>query len=436
MLNGEAPARPASRPAVAAARDCGAWPLLVFLVLALQFGPLFGLLGFRLTDDPRWALAGAARDAAVAALVAWAALSMAGAALRPALPRSVGWALVLVLVYAVFALFAGGNLLLLALNLRRLALVPLLFLALVMLPWSPAQVDRAMALIVGTSLIVALLGVVERLAPESLWTDVLDIVSFTAANGLDRFGALEYHDSGRFFSWDLEPWTGEPWRRMVSSYLEPTTLAAAMAALLVLVSARRARGHVALAWSALALACGLATMSKAFAIFIVLLAGWRLFGAPSPRHLLALSGVACAVALGGASLQLEGPLEHVAGLTSALQYLAEGHLGGEGIGQAGNYASTDNEIGDESGLGNAIVQIGIAAVLPLIWVAAIARDVHAAAAARRDPGGPWLAAWLLFWTVSYLFSASSMGVGGNALGFAMLGLYLNPASAAAPGGEA
>ena len=52
----------------------------------------------------------------------------------------------------------------------------------------------------------------------------------------------------------------------------------------------------------------------------------------------------------------------------------------------------------------------------------------ATAVARRDPGGPWLAGWLLFWLISYLLSASSLGVGGNALGFMALVLYIHPAA--------
>jgi hypothetical protein len=206
-----------------------------------------------------------------------------------------------------------------------------------------------------------------------------------------------------------------------------------MAVLLMLALARSARGHRA-GWPALlALVCGLATLSKGFALFLLPAAGWRLVGLPSPRHLLWLSALACAAALAGAAWQLDGPLEHVAGLAGSLQYLGEGQLFGEGIGQAGNYTDSGAELGEESGLGNAIAQVGVGALLPLLWVAAIARDVLRAAAARRDPGGPWLAAWLLFWTVSYLFWASSLGAGGNALGFAVLALYLHPASGAGAG---
>lgn len=417
--------------AIAAPRGASlAYALLVFLVLALQFGPLVGLVGFRLTDNARWALNGAVRDVAVLALAVLAAVALMASTRREALPRSARWALATVLVYALFALLSSSSPFVLALNLRRMALVPLLFLAVVIIPWTPSQVDRIFGLVVTTSVVVCLLGLFERSMPDSFWTGWLEVESYTAANGFDRFGMLPYQESGRFFSWDLEPWTGTPWRRMVSSYLEPTTLAAAMAVLLVVAQARQARCHDAMLIALLAVACGLATLSKGFAVFLLMLLGWRFLGVPAPRQLLAMSLAACVAAAGLTALHLEGPLEHVAGLSTSLQFLLEGNLAGQGIGNAGNYTNADTEVGEESGLGNAIAQVGLAALLPLFLVAAIVRDVLAAGVVRRDPGAPWLAAWLLFWTVSYLFSASSLGVGGNALGFVLLGLYLNPASGA------
>ncbi|CAD5371279.1 conserved membrane hypothetical protein [Rubrivivax sp. A210] len=419
---------PLPRPAPASAA-APAFALVVLLILALQFGPLVGLLGFRLTADPQWALNGVVRDAAVVALLLLGAMALAGASPAPPLPASARWALLMVLVYGVLALRSSSGLVLTALNLRRLALVPLLFAALLAIPWSRPQLERLFALLVASSVAVALLGLAERAAPESLWTGWLDVESYTAANALDRFGSLPYAQSGRFFTWDLEPWTGVPLRRMVSSYLEPTTLAAAMAVLLVLALARRARGHAAAAAVALALLCGLATWSKGFVLFLLALAGWRLLGLPSPRQVWSLAIAASALALWAAATgHLEGPLEHVEGLASSLDYLRAGNWLGEGVGAAGNYTDTDTDFGNESGFGNVVGQVGLAALLPLAWVAALAREVLSAAAARGDSGGPWLAGWLLYWTLSYLLSASSLGVGGNALGFAMLALYLHPAA--------
>ncbi len=405
-----------------------AFSLAVLLVLALQFGPTVGLWGFVATGDYQWTLQGAARDALVSALLLLALFVVLTRTQAQRLPNSARWALAIVAVYSLLALLATSHPVLLALNLRRLVLLPLLFVAVLVIPWSPRQIERLLALVLGTSVLVALLGLAERFAPDVLWTDWLAIEQFTAANPLDRFGRNSFEESGRFFSWDLEPWAGGPVRRMVSTYLEPTTLAAGMSVLLVLALARRPHAQ-GVSWAALlALFCGVLTVSKGFALFVALLLAWRLVGIPEPRHLVWLAlmiGPAALLAVAG-SLG-PGPQAHLIGLESGLRFLAEGNLLGEGVGELGNYAATDDDTGGESGLGNAIAQVGVAAFLPMLWLRAVALDVLVASKRRRFKGGEWLAMWPLFWLTSYLFSASSLGVGGNALGFLVLALVLHPA---------
>ncbi len=406
----------------------------VLMIVALQFGPLLGLLGFVLTGAPQWALAGLARDVVGGALVlfglhAW----LTGARAAPMAP-SVRWALRMVLVFALLGLVAASPPLVLALNLRRLVFLPLLFVALWLIEWSPQQIQALTRWLFGSCLVVAALGVGEWLAPSALWTDLLAVDQYMAANPFDRFGWVPYAESGRYFTWDFERWTGQPTRRAISTYLEPTTLAAGLAAGWVLAVAERSRGgFVAAVSGALLFVTAVLTFAKSFLIFLSLLALWRICGAPSPCHVLTLSATAAAVALvASATGHLEGPLAHVQGLASALHFLADGHWLGQGIGAGGNYSDADTEVGAESGFGNVVVQVGLAALLPLVWVRALASEVLGRAEAEGDPGGPWLAAWLLFWLVAYLFSASSLGVGGNALGFVLMALYLHPNRHAGP----
>lgn len=429
-----------SRPLQARGAPLAFW-LMVALVLALQFGPAIGLVGFRLTGSMGFTLIGGARDGLVMALVGLAGLALLSSTSPWTARPPVIWALLLVVVYTVFAIVSPEHPLLVALNLRRLALVPLLFAALLLLPWTRCQLERLMALVLATSLVVALLGLVERSSPDTLWTSVLDVVSFMSSNPLDPFGLSPFEESGRFFSWDLQAQTGLVVRRMVSTYIEPTTLAPTLAMALMLAVAARERqrlGADALGlprWAAatpglvaLFLVAGILTVSKGFIVFLGLLLTWRWFGLPQPRQvfLLAAVGIAAALALGEAGYT-EGAFSHAAGLVTAVQYLLDGNLLGEGLGAAGNYAgAVDTDVGDESGLGNGIAQVGLAALLPLLWVRAIAVAAWETSITRRDPGGPWIAAWLLLWFLTYLLSASSLGVGGNALGFSVLALYLHP----------
>lgn len=427
MSLGPATVMAAPAPTIGRGAPAGAYTTAVALVIALQFGPSIGLLGFVLQGDTSWALIGLARDLIVALLLLFGLQALLTAPRQLPLPPSVRWALTLAIVCAALGLLAESRPLVAALNLRRLVFVPLLFVALWLIPWSAAQLRALTRLILVTSLVVAGAGVAERLADEGLWTHTLRVEAFTAANPFDRFGWLPFHDSGRYFTWDLERWGWAPLRRMVATYLEPTTLAAGLAAAFTLVLAERARGRSSpLAWWLLA-ACALATFAKSFWLFVPLLLAWRIFGWPGPAHVASFTVAAGATAVVAVAAGLrDGPFEHVEGLASALHFMTQGQWLGIGIGEAGNYTNADVDVGAESGLGNMLAQVGLAALLPLLWVRAMAREALARAAVDADPGGPWIASWLLFWLLSFLFSASSLGVGGNALGFALLALYLHP----------
>ncbi len=404
--------------------------LVVLLIFSLQFGPMVGLLGFRVTESPAWTLLSIVRDILVLLLVLLAFSHVAFNGRRGALPASGRWALVMVVAFVGLGLLSSAESTSLALNLRRQLLVPLLFVAVLLLPWSTRQLRDLAALVVGSSVAVAAFGIVEVIVSEPLWVDLLDLQGFNSANPLDPFGHYAFAESGRAFTWDFEVWAGRPLRRAMSTYLEPTTLAAGLAAALALMLAERRwhprrAGTLAL-W--LVFLCGVMTLAKSFLLYLLVLLSWRLFGLPSPRQVIGLTVLGVLVAFAAESAGLvDGPFAHIAGLATGVRYLAEGGWLGEGLGMAGNYVLDGEEAGAESGLGNVIVQAGIAALIPLLWVRSIAIDVERKARALRDPGGRWLATWLLFWFVSFLFSASSLGVGGNSLGFILLAVYLHPA---------
>jgi hypothetical protein len=122
-----------------------------------------------------------------------------------------------------------------------------------------------------------------------------------------------------------------------------------------------------------------------------------------------------------------GKFEHIAGLATAIHHVTSGNLLGEGIGNAGNYAAlaSDREVGAESGLGNMLAQVGLAALIYLFWIQSLAVDVIKRARERRDRTGVYFASMVLGWFISFLFSASSLGIGGNALVFMALSLYLH-----------
>jgi len=397
------------------------------LIVALQFGPAIGLAGYLATGATEWALIGVSRDILVLALLPQLGFRQLGQPHPHRLLPSCRWALVMIITFAVLSLASSSSPAIVALNLRRLVLVPILFVVVLLTPWSRTQVNGLFSFVMSTSILVALLGIAERIAPDSFWTEILRVDEFTAANAADRFGRISFYEGGRFFNWDVERWLGAPLRRMVSTYIEATTLAAGMAAALCAALAKFSR-HEGAGWLVLLfIVAGALTLSKATYIFFLVLIAWRMLGWPSPTSIVSLTLVT--TGMGFIVVQMgyqESTFAHVSGLVEALRALAEGHFLGSGIGSAGNYNDQGNELGGESGLGNVIAQAGLLGVLPLLWIRALGQDLAQAAYMRRDTGGPWLAMWLVFWLVSFLFSASSLGVGGNALGFTMLALYLHP----------
>ena len=65
------------------------------------------------------------------------------------------------------------------------------------------------------------------------------------------------------------------------------------------------------------------------------------------------------------------------------------------------------------------------AFLYIIWIQQLATDILQSAREKRDRSGVFFAAMILSWYVSFLFSASSLGIGGNALTFMAVSLYLH-----------
>jgi hypothetical protein len=420
-------------PRVARQRRRGpvfAFGALFALVIALQFSSVIGLLGYRLTGSFAWSFIGVARDALVLILAALVLLQSALSHRGKRWSNSVRWAVLVMVGLLGAALASTAEPAVLALNLRRLLLFPLLCLAVASCRLTEGQIDSLFRLIVGTTVLISLLGIIEYLAPNSLWRDYLLVVEYFSSNPLDPFGSLPFEESGRFFTWDLRAVFGGPIRRAVSTYLEPTTFAAALMCGACLLAASRHAREPGARWKLSVVAiCGVLTISKGLALAMAAVALYRYTGLPSPRHLFLITLLGGSVALGlhRADLLEVGPMSHVTGLATSIEYVLDGNLLGTGLGNAGNYAAegSDMEIGAESGLGNLIAQLGALALIYIVWIQSLANDVLRKARQFRSHTGLFLGALVMAWYVTFLFSASSMGIGGNALSFLAVSLYLH-----------
>lgn len=408
--------------------------ILTILVLALQFSPFIGLLAFRVSGNPVWSFVGVLRDFLVIFLSVTVLLQALLLGRRVPWNGSVAWAIVAIVLTSICALISGADLSAIALNLRRIIVFPLLFLAVSWANLTAHQITFLFRLILTSTVVVATFGIFEYLLPNEFWTNFLGVVEYFSANPLDPFGELPFEETGRFFSWDLQRVLGGPIRRSVSTYLEPTTLAAALAVGVSLSKSADTKGQRGAKLALfVCVVCGILTLSKGFFFFLLIGGTYLLLGIPSSRWLIGISIAACGVAaLARAAGYIEGPFAHVAGLATAFEYLLQGRVLGDGLGMAGNYATdladVNPEVGAESGLGNILAQCGLLAFFFVAWIQVLVVSVVRSSNESGRAWGRYLAWVILGWFVSFLFSASSLGIGGNSLVFLAAALFLHRSS--------
>lgn len=404
------------------------WALVAF-VLTLQFSPITGLIGYRITGDSGWSVIGIARDAIVILLGTVVLMRLLLTLRISRHTHSVTWAIFTLIVIGVLAILSTADLASIALNLRRLLMFPLILLTVAGAQLSQNQIVALLRFILNTTVLVAVFGVLEYFAPNSFWRDYLRVTEYYSSNPFDPFGTLPFEETGRFFSWDLQGLFGGPIRRSVSTYLEPTTLAAAFMCGICLAASECRSGQPGAKFRLfIILACGILTISKFLGLFLIVLIMYIRFKVPSPRWIFSLTITGAISAFWAQSVGFtEGKFEHIVGLATAIRHVRSGYIFGEGLGNAGNYAAlgSDMEVGAESGLGNLIAQIGLASLVYLFWIQSLAKDVIRRSSERGDRIGVYFASMLLGWFISFMLSASSLGIGGNALVFLALGLYLH-----------
>ncbi len=373
---------------------------------------------------------------------------------------------------------------------RRLAAPLLLYMGGRLLVPQRDQLLAALRLVVYAGLGVALFGLVERfLLGTGFWRDQVDALGFygkLAESGLmpsDWIRPFEGVPEGIFSAFPL----GVPVRRLVSTFLEPTTLGAFLAFVLLLVlfvpglveSRRGALWHAAALVVAVALAATVSRGGMEGALIgaaAIVSAGviWRgRLALPRPRLLLAVVSLVLLASLAVSSLsfsqfpnrraQLQdflstgiisgfpgyeppppdpnaidvGVRTHVNGLSSGLEKMWDEPLGA-GLGAAGGWSEAP-EVGGESAVGTVAAQLGMPGLA--LWVAFHALlIVSLATAALRTADRGWPAAALLTLAAAMgglaftaAFSESASGLLGNAVYYLFAGWAL---AALAPGGGA
>lgn len=341
---------------------------------------------------------------------------------------------ILIFVYFVCLVFNAivfySSLAEIVLNMRRAAMHLIVFLLFIFVPLSSRNINAAHKTIVLVSWAVCLFGFVEYILPDSFWNDFLNIAEYWSTNKFDPWAAESIFYSGRFYSWDLFLITGEKERRMVSTYLEPTTLSAFLSFAFIYLNYGQTNKSVYVKiLISMIFICGILTLSKGFLLSFI--SAWLLFRIklhPYAVIILSLLVFYLAAAFLASYGITKGAFSHVNGYYTAVNYLLDGNLFGKGLGSAGNYGNLADKhegigeaVGGESGLGNMLAQTGVAALLFVIIIGAICSElVKINSHISRS-----LNLAMMAWFLTFIYSASSLGISGNVYVFIFSGIYLS-----------
>jgi hypothetical protein len=372
---------------------------------------------------------------------------------------------------------------------RRLAAPLLLYLGGRLLLADGRQLLVSLRLVILVGLAVALFGLIERfILGVSFWSDRVDAMTFyssQAEGGLlpaSWIRPFEGVPEGIFSAFPLDV----PVRRLVSTFLEPTTLGSFLAFVLVVLlfvpGLTNGRSRIAWSLSGLVLATAVAATVSRGAMEIALIAGafvllfsglrqlrprrWpegavivliaafllamlavtSLSFSQFPNRRAQLQDILNSEFVSGfpprevpgpppSDLLDQGAQAHVNGLSTGLDKMREEPLGA-GLGAAGGWSRAP-EVGGESTVGTVAAQLGVPGLV--LWLAfhlaLITSLTQAALHLRRGRQSLWsnlllaLAGALLALSVVAWFSESASGLLGNALYFLFAGWAI---SAVAP----
>jgi hypothetical protein len=302
---------------------------------------------------------------------------------------------------------------------RRFASLPIIFLAGRLLPPSLDQLRRSLRYLVGLAILVAAFGIVERLIlGDSFWTDYLNVSHMRTSLVDEGFVSSRSHLINEMPANWFAFVDGTVVRRLVSTFLEPTTLALflafAIAVGLFAMPEWRAgrRAGWAIAMSILTIALIL-TIGKGGYLALVIMGVVVLLSASRSNALLilllsiAIAGVGLIV---GQFLPIATNLDrHVAGLLSGLLNVLTDPLG-SGLGSTGFWGA-QSRIGNDSTLGAVASQLGVlGAALFYGWFASAAWILLPANPTDRQPLQRVMAGGLLALMVVGVFSNSATGL--------------------------
>jgi hypothetical protein len=308
---------------------------------------------------------------------------------------------------------------------RRFASLPVMFLAGRLLLADRDEFDLALRYLVAVAFAVALFGLIERLLlTDRFWTDFVHVDVFRRAIVNEGFGSPRARLPGGIPANWTATLQGLELRRLVSTFLEPTTLGMFLALGFIVGVADNLRAHTgrrSLSWLVVAV-IGLAlvlTLGKGGALVVVVaMAGivFRVSRANAYRFLAVGAAVVLGLLLVAQLLPVATNVNrHLGGLLTGVGQLLT-HPLGTGLGSTG-YWGEIRRIGNDSTIGAVAAQTGVLGAVAYVgWLGAVVFGLLPASAPENvvDPFRRALAGTTLGLLAVAFLSNSASGLTGSA----------------------
>ena len=339
----------------------------------------------------------------------------------------------LILLYAllviVSAFFSDATFNFIAFNIRRILEFFIIVLVFSWVSLSYRQYAKLLNFTFLVGAVVFIIGLVLMIAPISFWDVFLKFPKYYSYGSYVERTIGSISQTSAYTS-DLYFLTGERFPRMLSTYVEPTTLGSFFTFLFVYALFSNTVKYRNL-YLPMFFIGGILLFSKAFLLSVMIAMIFKLH--KKNRMILVyfilgslfVLSAYIALVLG----RIHGGLSHFIGFYTGFELLLS-HPFGFGLGSAGNrgeFASgvVTGQNGGESGLGNIFAQIGLVGVMvPLILFKLLNKfsEVY-----RKSESSDYFSIFVatFVWVVIFCLSASSLGLTGNYIFFIFIGLLLN-----------
>ncbi|MEL4307327.1 hypothetical protein [Joostella sp. CR20] len=314
-------------------------------------------------------------------------------------------------------------------NIRRILILYLIFFSFHGLyQTNNFRVVKKVVLIITLSICV--FGMIEYFLPDIFWNDWLNLPNYwnnDTQGGIEIKGLKE---TGRGYTSDLYFLFHEKYRRMLSFFLEPSTLGSYFSYIFAFYYFSKKFKYKKY-FLTLVFICGLMVFSKIFILSIILILAIDIL-----KFNLKLSFILMTplfIYLGYLMTEGErvhGSFSHIIGVYTGFE-VAINDILGRGVGMAGNRPMnpTTNIVngmnGAESGFGNVLAQMGLSGIIISIILYYIMSRAYLIYKQTNNSDYYGLAIMILVYYLNYNLSASSLALTGNFIVFTLAGIYLN-----------